>query len=76
MKPALKRKLLRPLTWCRRTRNKIFHELRTPEEIIDLRNKLHDKLIMAERIGNEDNIIEYTIKKETLNWVLKEDDSI
>ena len=73
MKPATKRKLLRPFIEFSRLKNKIYHELRSPEEIVNKRDEIHVALMVADKNRLKDNnkILELKHKEEILNWVLK-----
>ena len=72
MKPSLKRKLLRPFIEITRANRKLCHELRNPEEIIDLRDKIHVDFMEAQKKGNKMIADVLEIKEKVLNWVLKD----
>ena len=78
MKPATKRRLLRPFIEITRMSRKLRHELRTPEEIIDTRDKIHTDLMVADknRVRDNNKVNELKFKEEILNWVLKENGAI
>ena len=69
--PNLKRELLRPFIRIQRELKKLNHPIRMPEEIIEMRDKIHNDFIIAEKKNNNDKMIEFKAKKDILNWVLK-----
>jgi len=72
MKPELKRKLLRPFIEIAKAQRKLRTELRTPEEIIDMRDKVHVELMLAQKRGSTVLANDLSIKEKLLNWVLKD----
>ena len=72
MKPELKRKLLRPFIEIAKAQRKLRKELRTPEEIIDMRDKVHIELMLAQKRGSTVLANDLSIKEKLLNWVLKD----
>ena len=72
MKPELKRKLLRPFIEIAKAQRKLRTELRTPEEIIDMRDKVHVELMLAQKRGSTVLANDLSIKEKILNWVLKD----
>ena len=72
MKPSLKRKLLRPFIEIAKAQRKLHKELRTPEEIIDMRDKIHVEFMTAQKKGNKMIADTLEIKEKVLNWVLKD----
>lgn len=72
MNPAIKRKLLRPFIEIAKATRKLKHELRTPEEIIELRDKIHVELMAAQKRNFTLLVTELTYKEKILNWVLKD----
>lgn len=72
MKPEFKRKLLRPFIEITKATRKLRKELRTPEEIVDLRDKLHIEFMVAQKKGNKVIADTLEIKEKVLNWVLKD----
>ena len=72
MKPSLKRKLLRPFIEIAKAQRKLRKELRTPEEIIDMRDKIHVEFMTAQKKGNKMIADTLEIKEKVLNWVLKD----
>lgn len=75
MKPSLKRKLLRPFIEIAKATRKLRHELRTPEEIIELRDKIHVELMAAQKKNMTLLSTELGYKEKILNWVLKDGNS-
>ena len=71
MTPSLKRRLLRPFIEISRATRKLHKELRTPEEIIDMRDKIHLDLMQAQKKGSLLLATELGYKESMLNWVLK-----
>jgi hypothetical protein len=69
--PKWKRKLLRPFIEIAKAQRKLRKELRTPEEIIDMRDKIHLDLMQAEKKGSTLLATELRFKEGILNWVLK-----
>ena len=72
MNPALKRKLLRPFIEIAKAQRKLRKELRTPEEIIDMRDKIHIEFMAAQKKGMKLVADTLEIKEKVLNWVLKD----
>ena len=72
MKPSLKRKLLRPFIEIAKAQRKLRKELRTPEEIIDMRDKVHIEFMTAQKKGMKQIADTLEIKEKVLNWVLKD----
>ena len=72
MKPSLKRKLLRPFIEIAKAQRKLRKELRTPEEIIDMRDKIHVEFMVAQKKGMKVIADTLEIKEKVLNWVLKD----
>ena len=72
MNPSLKRKLLRPFIEIAKAQRKLRKELRTPEEIIDMRDKIHVEFMVAQKKGNKMIADTLEIKEKVLNWVLKD----
>ena len=76
MTPSLKRKLLRPFIEITKATRKLRKELRTPEEIVDMRDKIHVEFMVAQKKGNKMIADVLEIKEKVLNWVLKENGTI
>jgi len=72
MKPSLKRKLLRPFIEIAKAQRKLRKELRTPEEIVDMRDKVHIEFMLAQKRGSTVLANDLSIKEKLLNWVLKD----
>ena len=72
MKPELKRKLLRPFIEIAKAQRKLRKELRTPEEIVDMRDKVHIEFMLAQKRGSTVLANDLSIKEKLLNWVLKD----
>jgi len=75
MKPSIRRNLLRPFIAIQRDIRRLKHPMRTPDEILDMRDDVHVNLMVAERAGNLVSK-ELAIKEKVLNWVLKENVTI
>jgi hypothetical protein len=71
MNPSFKRKLLRPFIEIAKATRKLKKELKTPEEIIDMRDKIHIELMTAQKKGMKQVADILEIKEKILNWVLK-----
>jgi hypothetical protein len=72
----IKRNILRPFISIQRDIKKLKHPIRTPDEILDMRDDVHVNLMTAERSNNKSQVIELQTKEKALNWVLKLHDTI
>ncbi len=70
-KSSLKRNLLRPFVKIQRELKRLGHPIRTPDEILDMRDDVHVLLMTAERANNPAMVKELGTKEKVLNWVLK-----
>jgi hypothetical protein len=57
----------------RREMHKRNHYTRTPKEIIEMRDCLHEESLKAQRMGNKEKALLLEHEANALSWVLKDE---